>query len=154
MRAPVLRTIFAGLAGGFAMNIALLLTFRLIGFGDGTRGVLLNPSLQSEKLIAVWTRIVPLPVIVTHPFQMALVLTGLAIVHTFVYRWLAPAWPRGIFGRGGRMALLLFVLGFLFFEIFTPFNLFREPLPLVMLELAFWAIVAIAESFTIAWIME
>ncbi len=68
------------------MNIAMLLAFRLIGFGDGTRGVLLNPSLQSDKLIAVRTRI--------------------------------------------------------------------EPLPLVILELAFWAIVAIAKSFAIAWIVE
>jgi hypothetical protein len=154
MRAPILRTIVAGLAGGVAMNIAMFVTFRVIGFGNGTRGVLLNPSMQSEKLIAVWTRIEPLPVIVSHPFQMAIVLTTLTIIHAFVYRWLAPAWPSGIVGRAGRMGLLLFVLSFLFFEVFTPFNLFHEPLPLVMLELVFWAIVAFAESSAIAWVIE
>jgi hypothetical protein len=52
------------------------------------------------------------------------------------------------------MGLLLFVLSFLFDEAFTPFNLFHEPLPLVMLELVFWAIVAFAESSAIAWVIE
>ncbi len=55
------RTILAGVAGGSAMNLAMLLTFRLIGFGINAEGVLLDPSLQSKKLIAVWTEIEPLP---------------------------------------------------------------------------------------------
>jgi hypothetical protein len=33
MRASALRTVLAGICGGFAMNIAMLLTFRFIGFG-------------------------------------------------------------------------------------------------------------------------
>lgn len=45
-----------------------------------------------------------------------------------------------------RMASLVFFLSFLFWEFFTPFNQFGEPLPLIGLELIFWGIIAIAES--------
>jgi hypothetical protein len=43
---------------------------------------------------------------------------------------------------------------FLFWEFFTPFNQFGEPLPLLALELSFWALIALAEAFTIAFVME
>ena len=42
----------------------------------------------------------------------------------------------------------------MFWEFFTPFNQFGEPLPLVALELGFWAIIALAEAFVIAAILE
>ena len=51
------RTLLAGVAGGFAMNVAMMLTFRLIGFGIDGDGILLDPRVQSSKLIAVWTEI-------------------------------------------------------------------------------------------------
>lgn len=37
------------------MNLAMLLTFRFIGFGVNRDSILLNPSIQSRKLSAVWT---------------------------------------------------------------------------------------------------
>jgi hypothetical protein len=52
------------------------------------------------------------------------------------------------------MSALIFFFSFLFWEFFTPFNQFGEPLPLIGLELIFWATIAIAESFTIAAVME
>jgi hypothetical protein len=66
----------------------------------------------------------------------------------------SAAWPAGIFQRGIRFAGLLFFMIFLFWEFFTPFNQFGEPLPLVALELLFWAIIAIAEAFAIAAVIE
>lgn len=48
----------------------------------------------------------------------------------------------------------VFVLSYVFFEFFTPFNLFWEPLPLVAVELGFWAVVAAAEALTIVGVME
>jgi hypothetical protein len=39
-------------------------------------------------------------------------------------------------------------------EFFTPFNLFGEPLPLIGLELVFWATIAFAEAFVIASVFE
>jgi hypothetical protein len=55
MKSSSLRTLLAGIGGGFAMNLAMLLTFRLIGSGWREKGILLNPEVQSRKLIAVWS---------------------------------------------------------------------------------------------------
>jgi hypothetical protein len=78
----------------------------------------------------------------------------LGIGHAFVYRWLSRAWPAGIAARAWRMALLLFFLSYLFWEFFTPLNQFGEPLPLVGIELFFWAIIALSEALVIAAVME
>ena len=45
MEKSVVRTVAAGIAGGFALNAAMLVTFRLIGFGMEGGGVLLDPSI-------------------------------------------------------------------------------------------------------------
>ncbi|NIM44061.1 MAG: hypothetical protein GTO54_00235, partial [Nitrososphaeria archaeon] len=58
--------------GGLAANIAILLTFRLIGFGQTGGGILLDPRFQSEKLIAVWTQIEPLPMAVQNPMLFSI----------------------------------------------------------------------------------
>lgn len=154
MKPSVLRTVFAGIGGGFAMNLAMLLTFRLIGFGWSGQGILLNPDLQSRKLIAVWTEIEPLPLVVNNPAPIIAGIILFGIIHAFVYRWISQAWPAGIISRGLRMAILIFVVVFCFWEFFTPFNQFGEPLPLIALELLFWAIIALADGFVIAAIIE
>jgi len=154
MTPSFLRTILAGICGGFAMNLVMLLTFRLIGFGWRGKGILLNPDVQSKKLIAVWTEIEPIPLVVNNP---APIITGIilfGIIHAFAYRWISSAWPKGIVSRGMRMTILIFLLVFSFWEFFTPFNLFGEPLPLIGLELFFWAIIALADGFVIAFIIE
>lgn len=43
---------------------------------------------------------------------------------------------------------------YLFWEFFAPFNQFGEPLPLIALELSFWALIALAWAFAIAFVME
>ena len=154
MEIPASRTLLAGLAGGLVVNLAMLLTFRLIGFGWNGGGILLDPSIQSRKLIAVWTQIEPIPLVVSNPAPIVLGLILFGIVHALIYRWLAPAWPPGIMSRAWRMAALIFFLSFLFWEFFTPFNQFGEPLPLIGLELIFWATVAIAEALAIATVFE
>lgn len=136
------------------MNSAMLVTFRLLGFGWNGGGILLDPSVQSTKLIAVWTEIEPLPLIFSHPLSMALGLVLFGVGHAFIYRWLAPSWPVGVPGRALRMATLVFFLSYFFWEFFTPFNQFGEPLKLIALELTFWATIALAESFTLASMFE
>jgi hypothetical protein len=148
------RTILAGLAGGLALNLVMLLTFRLLGLGWNGGGILLDPSLQSPKVIAVWTQLEPIPLVVTNPMLIGMGLILFGVFHAFVYQWLAPAWPPGIMERAGRLAVLVFGLSFLFWEFFTPFNQLGEPLPLIGLELIFWAIIALAETFVIAAILE
>ncbi|PPK46722.1 hypothetical protein B0G57_102317 [Trinickia symbiotica] len=144
----------AGLAGGLTLNVAMLLTFRLLGFGWTGGGVLLASPLQSGKFIAVWTQLEPLPKIVAAPAPMLIGLLLFGCVHAAIYDWLAPHWPTGVTARAIRFAGLNFVLAYVFFEFFAPFNLFGEPLVLVALELIFWLIVATAEAFVIASIAE
>ena len=137
-----------------ALNLVMLLTFRLLGFGWNGGGILLDPSLQSPKLIAVWTQIEPLPLVVSQPVPIILGLVLFSIGHAIIFQWLAPAWPSGINARAWRMAALVFFLSFLFWEFFTPFNQFGEPAPLIGLELFFWATIAIVEGFAIAAVFE
>jgi hypothetical protein len=150
----ITKTLTAGITGGFALNLVMLLTFRVLGFGWNADGILLNPALQSAKLIAVWTKLEPLPLVVAAPAPIILGLILFGIGHAFVYRWLAPNWSPGVSARAWRMSALIFFFSFLFWEFFTPFNQFGEPLALIGLELIFWATIALAESFTIAAVME
>lgn len=79
MKNALAKTLLAGLAGGLTLNCVMVLTFRFIGFGWHGGGILLNPSFQSRKLIAVWTQMEPLPLVVSHPMQifLGLVLFGM-----------------------------------------------------------------------------
>lgn len=148
------RTLLAGLAGGVTLNLAMLLTFRLLGFGWQGGGILLDPRFQSPKLIAVWTRLEPLPLVVANPAPIVVGLFCWGIGHAYLYRWLAPSWPRGIAARAWRLAALIWFLSFLFWEFFTPFNQFGEPLPLIALQLLFWVMIAGSESLVIAALFE
>jgi hypothetical protein len=148
------KTLLAGLAGGAIMNLVMLATFRLIGFGWKGDGFLLTSATQSPKVIAVWTTMEPLPLVVAHPAPIIIGLMLFGIGHAFVYRWLSAAWPVGTLPRAARFAGLVFFFSFLFWEFFTPFNLFGEPLGLIAPELAFWAAIALAEAVVIAAVME
>lgn len=147
-------TIFAGICGGVALNIVMLLTFRLIGFGWHGGGILLDPNVQSRKLIAVWTEVEPIPLVVNNPAPIIIGLILFAVGHAFVYRWISPGWPTSVAARALHFATLIFFMCFLFWEFFTPFNLLGEPLHLIFLELVFWAAIALAEAFTIVAIIE
>jgi hypothetical protein len=148
------KTVLAGVAGGFAMNAAMLITFRFVGFGVKGDGILLNPSFQSKKLIAVWTELEPLPLVVNRPIPIILGIIAFGIAHAYLYRWLSAAWPAGIAKRGLSFALLVFVMTFVFWEFFTPFNQFGEPLGLIAIELTFWILIALVDGFAISAIME
>lgn len=150
----MVKTVLAGIAGGMTMNIMMLLTFRLLGFGWNGGGILLSSPIQSPKLIAVWTQLEPLPLVVANPAPIIMGIVLFGIAHAFIYRSISPAWPAGILPRAMRFAGVLFFMTFLFWEFFTPFNQFGEPLQLIALELLFWAAVAAAEAFVIAAIIE
>jgi hypothetical protein len=150
----MLKTILAGIAGGMTMNIVMLLTFRAIGFGWNGGGILLSSPIQSPKLIAVWTTLEPLPLVVVNPAPIIIGMVLFGIVHAFIYRSVSVAWPTGVVPRAMRFAGLVFFMVFVFWEFFTPFNQFGEPLQLVALELLFWAAIAIAEALVIAAVIE
>jgi CheY-like chemotaxis protein len=87
----------------------------------------------------------------------ALVLLGLfafSLFHAWLYGRLAESWPVGFWPRTWRLGGLVFVLSYAFFEFFTPFNMFWEPLPLVFVELVFWGVIAWAEAFAIVGVLD
>jgi len=148
------KTVAAGLLGGSAMNVAMLLTFRTLGFGWDGKGFLLTSPAQSHKLIAVWTEIEPLPLVVNTPVPIIVGMLLFGIGHAFIYRSVAPAWPSGFPARTIRMGGMTFFMTYLFWEFFTPFNQYGEPLHLIAIELVFWAVIAFAEAAAIVWVME
>jgi hypothetical protein len=131
MKTSNTRTVLGGIAGGMVMNIAMLLTFRFLGFGWWGEGILLNPDIQSRKLIDVWTKIEPLSLVVVRPAPIIAGIVLFGVIHSFISRWISAAWPPGVLRQGGRMVIVIFLLVFLFWEFFTPFNQFGEPLSLI-----------------------
>jgi hypothetical protein len=119
MKPSAPRTLLAGIAGGLAMNITMLLTFRFIGCGASGNGISLNPAIQSRKLIDVWTKIEPLPPVVARPLPIIIGIIIFGIIHAFIYKSISKAWPAGVMKRGIRMAgdgipFHIFVLGVLY----------------------------------------
>ena len=77
------RLLLAGLAGGLSLNLSMILTFRVVGFGWDGGGVLLDPTLQSPKLVAVWTELEPLPKVYADPVPIVVGLFGFGVVTPF-----------------------------------------------------------------------
>jgi hypothetical protein len=47
-------------------------------------------------LVAVWTQLEPLLLIVVNPVPMIFGLVLFGVVHSAIYGWLAHAWPAGV----------------------------------------------------------
>ncbi len=158
MEVPVQRshvsTVLAGICGGVAMNLSMAATFLLIGFGISADGILMDPAVQSGKLTAVWTKLEPLPLVTSKPAPIIVGMFLFCIILAYIYRWISPAWKPGYLRRGLSFSLILFLMTFLFWEFFTPFNLFGEPLQLIAVELGFWAVIALSTGMAIALEME
>ncbi len=146
--------ILAGISGGAAANVAMFFTFRLLGMGLDGQGILLDPAVQSEKLIAVWTQVEPLPRVVTEPILMGLGVLAFGLLHAWIYLGISPAWPKGVVPRALRFGGMIFGMVFVWWEFFTPFNMFGEPVWLTLIELTFWAVVAFAEAFALVAVAE
>jgi hypothetical protein len=149
VKPSVSRTMAAGLAGGVTFIVVSFRTFVLIGAGP-----LSDPSAQSSKVLAVLTKIEPLPVWQTAPHVIFSGYVLFAIGHAFLFRSVAKAWPEGAAPRTWRLAVVIWSLSCLFFEFLGPFNLLGEPLGLVALELSFWAVTTLVESAVIVSILE
>jgi hypothetical protein len=152
--ASLTRTVIAGAAGGLAFILSNVLTFGLLGGSRrGHQGLLFDPDTQNPKVITVWKVLEPLPRIIQTP---ALILAGLllfGIVYAFLYRSIAPAWPRGLHQHSLRLAIVVW-LATAFAEFMGPFNVLHEPVPLAALSLGFWAVSALAEAYVLVLIVR
>ena len=142
------KAIVAGILGGMAASLVVLILFRLIGFEYW--GILTNPEYQSPKLLKVWTEIEPIPLAVNHPGIITLGFVILSILHAFVFAIIRQGIPGEGLKKGIIFGLIIWLFSYVFFEFFTPWNMFGEPLSLVGLELLFWIGVALSEGIVIA----
>jgi hypothetical protein len=141
----------AGLAGATAFVVANIVS-NILFFRIG-KSVLFENEVQSDKIKDVLFEIEPLPLMFTNgPLYMA----GVAIIgilHGLVFAYIEPALPRGgRLKRGLAYGLIVWTLMAVYFEFHGPFNMFGEPFSLVLVELAFWAVVLAVEGVILSFI--
>jgi hypothetical protein len=125
----------------------------LVWMNPLTTRIILTPEFgQSQKLINVWTVWEPLPRITEQPsIVMGAGFLLFTFFHVLVYRRLAPLLPgKGWAGKGLSLALGIWVFQYGYFEFFTPFNQYREPVYLIIYEMLLHGIVAAVEGLIIA----
>jgi len=147
------RVIVVTLVAGVLMQAATA----LLWMSPLTTRLILTPEFgQSQKLINVWRLWEPLPRITQQPsVPMIAGFFLFTLLHVLVYLRLAPVFPgRGWVGKGLSLALGIWVFQYGYFEFFTPFNQYREPLPLIAYELGLQGIMAAVEGLAIARVLR
>lgn len=145
VRSKWFRGAFAGAVAILIANIVSGILFFQIG-----RGLILNPEIQSEKVIAVLTQIEPLPLMFTNGLLYLLVGLFIGVLDGIVFTFIQESLPEQVLQRGIAFGLILWVLRALYFEFHVPFNMFGEPVWLVGVELFFWIIVVLTEGMILA----
>jgi hypothetical protein len=149
------RTLLAGLAGGAAFWVATFLTFALVGSGlDQRSGPLVDPAVQSPKLLAVLSELEPRPLFATAPHLVLLAYAVFGTGYALLLRSVAAGWPAGVWSRAWRLGAVIWGLSCAFFELLGPVNLLGEPLGLAALELGFWAVAALAEAVVVVFLVR
>jgi hypothetical protein len=126
-----LRLLIAGLAAAVAWLAGLQ-----VFFGPAQR-ILTDPGLQSPKFLAAFAR-EPFPRM-AEAWVLPAGLLVIGLIHATAYAWLAPRLDGPPWRRGLAFGALAWALMVPWFEFYLPWNVMREPFPLVMLEAACWA---------------
>lgn len=142
-----LRAAVAGMIAFTAANVVSNIIF----FQLGAR-ILFDPERQSAKLLAVFFEMEPAPLMFENgPLYLALG-AGVGLVHGLIFMLTEPSLGRSRTARGAGFAVVIWALMALYFEFHTPFNMFREPVHLVLLELVFWIPVALTEGLVLSFL--
>jgi hypothetical protein len=149
MKTTAWKVLVTTLLAGVAMQAVMA----LVWMNPLTTRIILTPEFgQSQKLINVWTVWEPLPRIAQMP--SAPMIAGFLVytlLHILVYWRFAPLLPgRAWWAKGLSLAAGILVFQYGYFEFFTPFNQYHEPLPLIAYELLLQGITAAVEGLAIA----
>lgn len=143
------RIALATFAAWFATQAATV----LLWMNPLTKRIILTPEFgQSQKLINVWTVWEPLPRITQMPSAPMLVgFLVFTLLHVLVYVRFASLLPgRSWFGKGLSLAAGIWVFQYGYFEFFTPFNQYHEPLHLIAYEMLLQGAMALVEGLVVA----
>ncbi|WP_306151295.1 hypothetical protein [Roseovarius sp. MMSF_3281] len=144
------KILLAPIAGLVAFTLANVLS-NLLFFQLGAP-ILFDPDIQSAKVIDVLFQMKPRPLMFENGLLYMAYGLVVGAIHGLVFMMIEPALGQTRLQRGLRFALVLWALMALYFEFHTPFNMFREPLILVGLELFFWTFVVLAEGLVLSFI--
>jgi hypothetical protein len=129
---------------------ALLNTFLLftLFMNPVSKEIIFSESIgQSPKLVGVWNTIEPVPSLAS--LTPALMITPL--IFTTIYALVYNVLPgKNLVTKGFSFGIMLWSLIAVFFELFTPYGLFGEPLHLLAYELFLWFIGLVVVSIVIA----
>ena len=143
----IVLTAIAGLAAFLVANIVSNILFFHLG-----APVLFDPGMQSAKVIDVLFEMEPRPLMFENgPLYLAIG-AGVGLLHGLAFMVIEPSLGETKLERGLWFAFVLWALMALYFEFHTPFNMFREPVILVGLELFFWVFVTLAEGLALSFI--
>ena len=113
------------------------------------QAILTDPSRQSAKMLAVFSTLEPLPRIGT-PDRMIVLVAVVSVFLVLGYRLSRPDPSQSWWRRGLRFGTLAWLLMVPWFELYLPWNVLHEPMPLVVLEAACWWITLTCSGLGIA----
>ena len=113
------------------------------------QSILTDPARQSAKFLAIFFSVPPPPRIASPPEFLALVLV-LGVFLALGHRLSRPDPTRPWWRRGLRFGALAWLFMVPWFELYLPWNVLHEPMPLVLLEAACWWITLTCSGLGIA----
>ena len=141
---PVIGRILLGAVfAGLAMNVAALLFFA------PAQAVLADPELQSSKFIRAFAGDPP-PRAADIPYLFQIGLMALGLPHAIAFQLIYRGLPRNWFAAGLVYGFAAWLIAYFWFEFYLPWNVMREPAPLVLLELACWLGVMVFNGLALA----
>ena len=139
----LLKSLFAGWAGGFAGNALLGVLFS----SNWVRGILYDPDRQSQVFISL-----------TAQRDIFISVTGLVLLsglHGLLFTVLSPSIPgRTWFSKGVWWGLVIWLVYWLFQEWFIYVTLLGEPVGLAIFELVLLLAGSLVEGIVIAAVLN
>lgn len=144
----------------FRRSIAIL-TAGAVWFGaltlffvlSGAQSLLADPSLQSEKFIRAFSED-PLPLAAESPYVLPLGFFFCGALAAAVFSYLNGKIEDGLVRKGLIFGAIQWALMVPWFEFYLPHNVMREPLPLVLLEMALWLGVMLTVGLWVSFVLN
>ena len=145
----MIRSLIAIISAGAVWYGALTFLFVL----SGAQAILADPSRQSEKFIAAFSQ-EPLPLAAEHPYLLFAGFVVCGALAAAVFSFLNDKFEGGFVRKGLIFGGIQWALMVPWFEFYLPFNVMREPLPLVLLEMALWLGVMLSVGLWVSFVLN
>ena len=150
------RLITATLAAFFVMLLANIVLYD----NPLIQSVYYSAAGQSDKFVAIWNTLQPLPALsakwstLANPSGRTFAVQGLLLVWlfgvTFVFARLHAAIPGAGLRKGVNYGFVVWALCFVFFDVWSHFNVMAMPVAFVALGMALNLVISIAAGVTVA----